>query len=413
MLCIYFFFMSTNPWQTALQQLATAQNIAPSAPFLDARLSAPDRILELALTITMDNGTVRTFTGYRVQHNNLRGPYKGGLRFHPDVHMDEVKALAFWMTMKNAVIDVPFGGGKGGIVVDPRTLSEGELERLSRAFARALAPNIGPEVDVPAPDVNTNGQIMGWMRDEYEKVVGQSAPAVFTGKTVGEGGSEGRTEATGYGGAFVLDEYLRSKGERGAGKTVALQGIGNVGSFLARKLIEEGYKVVALADSRSAIFNEHGFTDIDAIEAHKKAAGTLADFEGAESLEPSRLLTLPVDILVPAALENALTKENAPEIKAKIVLEMANGPTTPEADALFGERGIVVIPDILANAGGVATSYFEWYQNMHDETWTKGDVLQKLEAKMRTATQVVTQEAAARNLTLRNAAYVTALGHLE
>lgn len=418
--------MHANPWQTAKAQLERVHARTPIDPLLYARLSEPERIIEVSLPVTMDDGSIRRFDGFRVQHNNIRGPYKGGLRYHQNVDMDEVKALSFWMTMKNALVDVPFGGGKGGVAVNPKDLSEAELERLTRAFARALTPVLGPSVDVPAPDVNTNGKIMAWIRDEYERVSGTSAPAVVTGKPVGSGGSEGRTEATGLGGSFVLDELLKLRGDSIKGKTVAIQGFGNVGSYIARYVHDLGGTVVALSDSKGGIYVPTGIPDIEAVEACKEQSGMLAgcycvgsvcDIKnqaalGGRHVSPDEVLTLPVDIVVPAALENAITIDNARSIKAAYVLEMANGPTTEEADAVLHDHGITVIPDILANAGGVAVSYFEWYQNMHDETWEKARVFRLLEEKMRAAVRAVDETAKAHGVSLRDAAYMKSLERL-
>lgn len=405
--------MHANPWLTAKAQLDRVQKASGASDSLLTRLSEPDRIIQEPLRIQMDDGSEKTFQAFRVQHNNIRGPYKGGLRYHPEVDMDEVKALSFWMTMKCAVVDVPFGGGKGGIAVNPKDLSEAELERLTREFARKLYPYIGPEIDVPAPDVNTNARIMGWLRDEYERLAGTASPAVVTGKPIDQGGSEGRTEATGLGGSFVLDEVMRLRGESGHGKTVAIQGFGNVGTFLAGYLIDMGYKIVALSDSKSAILSPEGFKDIKDIETYKRGAGSLRGYPGSQDIGQSDILILDVDIAVPAALENAITKENAHDIKAKIILEMANGPTTREADEILKEKGAIVIPDILANAGGVAVSYFEWYQNMHNEKWAKSDVFVKLEAKMRVATSDVFTTSQKQGVTMRDAAYLVALTRLD
>lgn len=407
-----FIYMHANPWETAQVQLEKASKALSLDALLHARLSQPDRIVQVSLPLKMDDGSVRVFSGFRVQHNNIRGPYKGGLRYHSQVDMDEVKALSFWMTMKNALIDVPFGGGKGGIAVNPKELSEGELERLTREFARKLAPVIGPGLDVPAPDVNTNGKIMNWIRDEYEKTVGHPAPAVVTGKPLGAGGSEGRTEATGLGGSYALDEILHLRGVSGKGKTVAIQGFGNVGSYLARYLQKTGYKVVAFSDSKGAIFSEKGFNDVDSLETFKKEHGSLQDYPGAKSIGSDEILTLPVDIIVPAALENSLTADIAKNVKASIVLEMANGPTTPEAEEILRQNNVTVIPDILANSGGVAVSYFEWFQNRRDERWTKAEVFKKLEKKMRAASDAVYRTARERGVTLRDAAYIVALERL-
>ncbi len=418
--------MNINPWETAQSQLQAAEAIVHLSPFLVARLSQPDRIVEVSLPVTMDDGTVKVFHGLRVQHNNILGPYKGGLRYHPDVDMNEVKALSLWMTMKNALIGVPFGGGKGGIAVNPKVLSAGELERLTREFARKLSPVIGPTIDVPAPDVNTNGTIMSWIKDEYEKTTGAAAPAVVTGKPITDGGSEGRTEATGLGGSIALDEILKLGGGSGKGKTVAIQGFGNVGSYLARYLQNAGYKIVALSDSRGGIYIENGIPDIEAVERCKESSGRLAGCYcvgsvcdvsnigemGGRDITSDELLALPVDILVPAALENAITKDNAPHIQAKMILEMANGPTTPEADEYLTGKGVTIIPDILANSGGVAVSYFEWYQNMHNESWQKDDVFAKLEEKMRIAAQATWNMSKENGISLRTAAYAVALNRL-
>lgn len=404
--------MTTSVWKTALNQLDLgARHLELDALFL-ARIQEPDRIVEVSLPIRMDDGSARVFRGYRIQHNNIRGPYKGGLRYHAHVDMDEVKALSLWMTIKNAVVDVPFGGGKGGIAVNPKELSESELERLTREFARKLFPVIGPNMDVPAPDVNTNGKIMGWIREEYETLAGVSAPAVITGKSIGEGGSEGRTEATGLGGSYVIEEILRLKGETLEGKKVSVQGFGNVGTYVAEYLLQLGCRVVALSDSKSAIYKADGFHDLRAVEKHKKEHGSLAGFPDSSAIEQDSILEQEVGIIVPAALENAITESNAEKIKASYVLEMANGPTSGEADKILHKRGITVIPDVLANAGGVAVSYFEWYQNMHDERWTKEDVFKKLDEKMRSAAGAVYAEAQSKNIPLRDAAYIVALQRL-
>lgn len=398
--------MQNNPWQRALAQLQRTLELTEAHPDLQHRLKEPDRVVEVNVPVEMDSGETKTFRGYRVQHNNIRGPYKGGLRFHPQVDLDEAKALAFWMTMKNALIGVPFGGGKGGIEVDPKSLSEGELERLTRNFARELAHVIGPEKDVPAPDVGSNAQMMHWIADEYSKHVGRKSPAVVTGKPVEHGGSEGRTEATGYGGGFVLETIMRKLGKEPKG-SVAIQGFGNVGSYLAEYLSNRGFTIVGLSDSKSGIYAEDGI-DVEAAGKFKDEQGSLAGFGGA-AVSPSDVLTLPVDIIVPAALENSITETNAPDIKASIVLELANGPTTLEADAILTKKGIIVIPDILANAGGVAVSYFEWEQNRREENWSKEDVFAKLRPMMETAAEKVFAESQARNISLRDAAYSVAL----
>ncbi len=418
--------MQHNPWERAKNQLHNAAEHISLDPLFLAKLGAPDRTVGVSVPMRMDDGSVRVFEGFRVQHNNLRGPYKGGLRYHPKVDMDEVRALAFWMTMKNAVVDVPFGGGKGGVAVDPKKLSASELERLTREFARKLAPVIGPSLDVPAPDVNTNGTIMHWIREEYARVSGADAQAVITGKAIKDGGSEGRTEATGLGGSYALAEYLRLTGQHPQGMTVAIQGFGNVGSYLAGYLQELGFTIVALSDSKGGIYIPGGIRDLKAVAACKERSGKIAgcycvgsvcdvtnmEQLGGRDISPDEALTLPVDVVVPSALENAITSDNVADVKARIVLEMANGPTTIEADRVLAERGVVVIPDILANAGGVAVSYFEWYQNMHGETWTKPDVFAKLKEKMDAATGAVYQASLQHQVSLRDAAYITALQRL-
>lgn len=404
--------MNINPFETALSQLSSAAKIANIDPDFIERLKQPDRYVQVSIPLQMDDGSQRIFIGFRSQHNNARGPYKGGIRFHPQVNLDEVRALSFWMSFKNAVVNVPFGGGKGGIIVDPKQLSESELERLSRGYIRKIAPIIGPQTDVPAPDVNTNGKIMGWMLDEYEKITGTKAPATFTGKSLDNGGSQGRTEATGFGGGYVLREALKLKVvDLGGDLSVAIQGFGNVATYFAEAAKTAGFKVVALSDSKGGIYNPGGI-DIAAVEEHKKQTGALSGLSGTKDITNSELLELPVAVLVPAALENVLTAENANNIKAKLVIEMANGPTTTEADAIFEQRGIITIPDILSNSGGVATSYFEWYQNMHNESWSKEDVFAKLDDLMTKAFAVVLETRNKYNTSFRNAAYIVAANRI-
>ncbi len=394
-----------------------------------------DRTIKVTLPMKMDDGALAVFTGYRSQHNNIRGPYKGGLRFHPQVSMDEVKALSFWMTIKNAVVDVPFGGAKGGITVDPKKLSEKELEALTRLFTRRIADCIGPELDVPAPDVNTNSKIMSWIADEYEKKLkGQKSKlkttegeflAVVTGKPVGQGGIEGRTEATGLGGFFVLEKLVKKLNLKKP-LSVAIQGFGNVGSHLAVLLHQNGYRVVALSDSGGAIYDRSnkGF-NIELVKACKLergliancyCIGTVCDLAKKQAdglLSNEKLLELPVDILIPAALENVITENNAKKIKAKIILEMANGPTTPAASEILNKRGITVIPDVLANAGGVAVSFFEWRQNMTGTNLSKDEVFDLLKKKMETAVDEVLSASRKYSVSLRDAAYIVAIKRLE
>ncbi len=358
-----------------------------------------------------------------LQHNNILGPYKGGLRYHSDVSMDEIKALSLLMTVKNAVVDIPFGGGKGGIRVDPKSLTEAELEELTREFTRQLAKHIGPQKDVPAPDVNTNSRIMSWIVDEYSKVTGKQSLGVVTGKPIDQGGSEGRTEATGYGGTYTLLTILHYLNKNPQGLTVAIQGFGNVGQFAAQSLQENGFTIVAVSDSRGGIYVPTGLPAIESIKNCKGKKGNISECYcidnecglenkekvGGTDITSEELLTLPVDILVPAALENVINEQNAEKIKAKIILEMANGPTTNKAEEILNKKGVLIIPDVLANSGGVATSYYEWHQNMNNEHWPKKEVLAKLKGKMEKATSDVYLLHKKYNVSLRQAAYMTAL----
>lgn len=407
-----------NVWERTQEQLKKIAKKISLNPDLLTRLLEPDRIIEVNLPFKNTN-----IKGYRVQHNNIRGPYKGGLRYHPQVSMNEVKALAFWMTLKNAVIDVPFGGGKGGITIDPKSLTEKELEEITRLFTRRLADVIGPQKDVPAPDVNTNSKIMSWIVSEYENITGDKTHAVVTGKPIEFGGSLGRTEATGLGGTYALIAYLKKINKSPKNLTVAVQGFGNVGKHIAQFLQKNGLKVVALSDSKGGLYVKEGISNIDEVGKCKESTGLLAgcycvgsvcNLEnrkklGGEEVSSDEILTLPVDVVVPAALENVLNKNNAKKIKAKIILEMANGPTTLEADEIFNKKNITVIPDILANSGGVAVSYFEWYQNLHKEKWTKEKVFEKLKEKMENAVSEVYNISQKENLSLRDSAYILAL----
>ena len=429
----HFFNMNGNPFTSALAQLAKAEKILNTSIEV---LKVPQREVHVNISVVMDDGSLKIFPGYRVQYNNARGSYKGGIRFHPNVDLSEVKALAFWMTMKCAVAGLPLGGSKGGVVVDPKELSVGELERLSRGYARAIADVIGPDKDVPAPDVNTNSTIMGWMVDEFIKVsmrqrVNVSAKdkeklrATFTGKSIADGGSEGREEATGLGGLYVLLAILGklrvsgSAGQRVNKKplTVAVMGFGNVGYNMVKFLVDNGCSVVAVSDSKGGIYVPGGINPLLTLACKKKngylagcyCSGSVCDLSKGRPISQEKLLELPVDILIPAALENVITGENASKIKAKVILEMANGPTTPEADEVLAKRGITVIPDILANSGGVTVSAFEWEQNLKGEHWTKETVNNKLKVKMNRAVDAVWTAANEHKTTLRTAAFVVAL----
>ena len=419
--------LSSNPWQRSQAELSKAGKLLNIDPLLLAHLSEPERIIEVSLPLVRDNGEKEVLKGYRVQHSNILGPHKGGLRYHPQVSMDEVKALAFLMTMKNALINIPLGGGKGGITVDPKKLSERELERLTRMFTRRLGNIIGPEIDIPAPDVNTNAVVMSWIADEYRKIFGEDTVAVVTGKPLAQGGSLGRPEATGLGGAYALLAILKKLGKDPKKMTAAVQGFGNVGRNVAYFLQQAGVRIVGLSDSKGGIYIPDGVADIEQVERCKEEKGYLAgcycigsvcDINYKKSVNgrdvsPSEVLELPVDIIIPAALENALTKDNAKKIQASIVLEMANTPTTLDADEILRKRNIMVIPDILANAGGVAVSYFEWYQNMHHESWTKDKVFKKLHSKMNRAVDSVYKLSEEYGVTQREAAFMFALKRLE
>lgn len=395
-------------FSNAIKQLNQAQNYARVPASIFEQLKHPERIVQFSFPITMDNGEVKLFDGYRVQYSSARGPYKGGLRYHPQTNLDEVKALAFWMAIKSAVAGIPLGGGKGGITVDPKKLSAGEIERLTRAFVRRLAPFVGPQQDVPAPDVNTTPEIMGWFRDEYEKIVGHQEPGVVTGKPLNFGGSAGRTPATAQGGMYVLAELMDKLKLKPKQTTVAVQGMGNVGGIMAQLLHQAGYHVVAMSDSSTGIYNSKGL-DVPAVEKFKKQTGSLKNFPGGKQISNPKLLELPVTILVPAALENQITDKNAGRIKARVVFELANGPTTPEADIKLAKRKIIVVPDVLANAGGVTVSYFELVQNIQQYYWAEGEVMAKLKPIMVAAFKQIWQRAEQLKTPLRTAAFVIAL----
>ena len=402
------FLTRMNAFENAMEQLGKAAARMQLDPKTLERLKSPDRILKFDLEIAMDSGEKKSFPAYRVQWNRARGPYKGGIRYAPVVDLDEVKALSFWMTIKTAVLSVPLGGGKGGIVVDPKTLSLGELERLTRAFARALAPHVGPDLDVPAPDMNTSGREMAWFLDEYEKVIGRSAPGVVTGKPLALGGSLGRDAATGRGGFFLLDAAYALAGLEGGKRRIAVQGFGNVGYWFAKLAASVGWQIVAVSDSKGGVYNANGL-DIDLLIGAKHQKKNLSDSGLGQAITQEELLTCACDVLVPAALENQVTSEIAERIQAKLVLELANGPTTPEADDVLERRGITVVPDVLANAGGVTVSYFEWVQNLTREAWTEETVDEKLRAKMLRAWDDLLETRRTYGGTLRMCAFIGAV----
>lgn len=374
-------------------------------------LQNPDRVIKVELTIELDSGELGVFTGFRVQHNNARGPFKGGLRYHPTMDEDHSKALASLMTWKTAVVDIPYGGAKGGIDCDPKHLSSGELERVTRRFVQKIHEIIGPTLDIPAPDVNTNAQVMAWIMNEYSKFHGFS-PGVVTGKPLDLHGSEGREEATGLGVTFVIEEALRRLGSRVADKTFAVQGFGNVGSNVCKHVAKRGGKIVAVSDHTGGLVNKSGIDIPSLIDYARKNGGIIKGFPGGEVLDADSVLVQDVDVLVPAALGGVLTKENAREVRAKLIVEGANAPTTPDADEALHARGVIVVPDILANAGGVTVSYFEWAQNIQHFRWELDDVNQKLQRYMTRAFSTVWDLAQSKNISLRTAAFIVAIGRV-
>jgi glutamate dehydrogenase (NADP+) len=391
--------------------VASAQH-ASIDPETLLRLSAPRRTLEISIPLRMDDGSLRVFRGYRVQYDDSRGPFKGGIRFHPQVDLAEVKSLALWMTLKCAVVDIPFGGGKGGVEVDPRQLSMAELERLSRAYVRGIADVIGVDRDVPAPDVYTNSRTMAWMADEYAALVRRLEPGVITGKPVGRGGSLGRDDATGRGGYYVCKEVEAMRGWRPADITVAVQGFGNAGQHVARLLHDDGYKVVAVSDSKNGVWLPAGL-DVPAVIAHKRAHRELPLPDGGKTIRNAELLHLDVDVLVPAALEDQLTGDNAAGVRAKVVLELANGPTTAAAESILHDKGVLVVPDVLANAGGVTVSWFEWLQNRAGAYWALEDVHRRLHTVMQSQFHVLHGRMTELGAPMRTAAHAVALERLD
>lgn len=408
-----------NPHQQSVRQLELVADLIrdqyeDTTQFDRAieQLKSPDQIYEGEIEVKMDDGSTQKFTAFRSQHNNARGPYKGGIRFHQNVSKEEVMALSTWMTWKCAVTNIPYGGGKGGVIVDPKSLSVTELENLSRAYSEFLAENIGPWVDVPAPDVNTTPQIMAWMIDAYQaylkknhRPLQENPLATFTGKPLGLGGSAGRTEATGLGGFFVFEKLVEKLGLKNKSEiTIAIQGFGNVGYWFAHHAHQAGYKVVAVSGSRGGVYDEAGL-DPEKVLAHKQETGQLL----GTAITNEALLELDVDILVPAALENVITKDNAARVKAKAILELANGPTSPAADEILTDKGIILVPDVLANAGGVTVSYFEWAQNLQGYYWTKEEVISKLQPLMEDAFAQMWEMKKTKKVSGRMATYMTAV----
>lgn len=395
-----------NPLVAAQARVKSACDKLGMEPNVYEILKNPARIVEVQIPVKMDDGSIKTFTGFRAQHNAALGPSKGGIRFHPMVSRDEVSALSIWMTFKCAVTGLPYGGGKGGIIVDPKTLSNGELERLCRGYVDAIYPILGEKCDVPAPDVNTNGQIMSWMIDEYIKLFGDNSFGTFTGKPVELNGSLGRTRATGLGIAITIASALKTQNKDIRGAKIAIQGFGNVGSFTAKCAADMGAKIVAIAEWNTILFNESGL-DIDALMEYKnKNAGSIKDFPDARVISADEFWGLDVDVLSPCAMENTINKDTAPLIKTNLIVEGANGPTTLEAEEILASRGVMIVPDILANAGGVTVSYFEWVQNRYGYYWPESEVEDKERHAMITAFDAIYKIKCEYNVSMREAAYM-------
>jgi len=401
-----------NPYDVAVAQFDEAAELLGLSQAMRAILRKPKRELIVNFPVRMDNGDVEMFTGYRVQHNINRGPAKGGIRFSPEVSLDEVRALAMWMTWKCAVVGIPFGGAKGGVICDPHQMSRSELERLTRRYATEISILIGPDSDIPAPDMNTNPQIMGWIMDTYSMHQGYSVPAVITGKPLAIGGSEGRLEATARGVLVVTREAMKDLGMIPEECSVVIQGFGNVGSISARLLHDElKCKIIALSDISGGVYNANGI-DVHRALRYSKEHGALKGLPDTEPVTNTELLELPCDVLIPAALENQLTARNAARIKARLIIEAANGPTTPEADHIFNDRGLTVVPDILANAGGVTVSYFEWVQDLQRFFWAEREINSQLESIMSRSYEAVCQKAAEQESNLRMGAYLLAVARV-
>jgi glutamate dehydrogenase (NAD(P)+) len=398
----------SNPWESQSARFDLAARKLNLDDGLWKILRYPTRELIVHIPVAMDNGSLEVFTGYRVQHSIARGPSKGGVRYSPDLTLDEVRALAAWMTWKCAVVNIPFGGAKGGVVCDPHKLSMGELERITRRYTAELMEFIGPEKDVPAPDVNTNEQIMAWMMDTYSMHMRQTVTAVVTGKPLNMGGSRGRREATGRGLMVACDEALKKLSLNREETRVVVQGFGNVGSNAAHLMYEQGYKIIGIAEVDGGLYNKNGM-DLDALMAHRQRNGTIHGFPGAEAHDPADLLITDCDVLIPAATENVITSQNAYKVQARILCEGANGPTTAAADDILAEKKVFVIPDILANAGGVTASYFEWVQDRQGYFWKESVVIEQLEHIMRSSFEDVVRYAETHNVNNRIAAYMLAI----
>ena len=400
-----------NIWELQLQFIKRVSDLMGLEPAFYEVVSRPKRILQVALPTKMDDGSVRTFEGFRIHHNDARGPTKGGIRYHPHLDLDTEKALAAWMTWKNAVVNLPFGGGKGGIACNPKRLSRGELERLTRSYAAAIARFVGVDLDIPAPDVGTNPQVMAWFVDEYYKVTGRIIPGVITAKPISLGGSLGRTAATGRGVFFAAVEASRAFDIPINGASVSVQGYGNVAYHAAINFHDAGARIVSVSDSRGGVYNREGIDPRKLME-HKKKTRSVSGFPGCEEIGTKGPLTVECDILVPAAMEDMITGENAGDVRAKLIVEGANGPTTPDGDKVLDEMGVIVIPDIYANAGGVTVSYFEWVQNRMGYYWTEEEVDRRLKRVMKQAFKDIHEQAEKYKVNMRYGAYALALGRV-
>src|SRR5580700_10052835 len=400
-----------NPFRIAQIQFDMAAEFLKLDPGLRQILRTPKRVLEVSIPTKMDNGQVKVLTGFRVQHNVARGPAKGGIRFHPNVTLDEIKALATWMTWKTAIVSLPLGGAMGGVICDPKRMSKGELERMTRRFASEILPLIGPDQDIPAPDVYTDSQTMAWIMDTYSMMRGHTVPGVVTGKPISIGGSVGRAEATAQGLVYVVEEACKMKKISLRGATVAIQGFGNAGATAARLLADKKAKIIALSDTRGGVTNSRGIEPIKAIR-YKERSGTVVGMPGASRISNDDLLAMKCDILIPAALENVITLQNAESVKARIVAEAANGPTTPHADEILARRGITVLPDILANAGGVTVSYFEWVQNMEGLMWDAEEVNARLQKSIVRAFHEMVETMRKHHVPPRAGAMILAVGRV-
>jgi glutamate dehydrogenase/leucine dehydrogenase len=405
-----------NPFENAMKQLEKAAQVMQLEKDVLELLKRPQQIHETSIPVRMDDGSLKTFRGYRVQYNNARGPYKGGIRFHPQVDLAEVKALSFWMAIKCAVVGLPYGGAKGGVEVEPHELSKNELQKLSRGYVSSLYREIGPEIDIPAPDVYTNPQIMGWMMDQYSRLEGHTVQGSFTGKPVEVGGIKARETATAQGGFILLEKIRKDLGKKASEMKVAIQGFGNAGFIFASLVHESGYKIVGVSDSHGAILSKNGKSiDPYKVLERKKEQGkiycdkSICDMDEYQGANNEDLLEMECDVLVPAAIENQITEQNAEQIKAKIILELANGPITPEADEILNQREIIIVPDVLANAGGVTVSYFEWVQNTQSLSWSEEETNQRLEKIMLQAYVDVIEQAEKYKIDYRRACFILAI----